>query len=414
MLMKKFYALALSAAVAMTVSAAGLTPVSGRTVKNVNKATVISEKIAGEKVELLGGKAAKAPAKANSYDISGDYIITLGDNYFQGSVGEFEAEGSISVSGLTATVDCDEFPIAVTAQTNLNNTVLRFKTQEYGEVTLTSGDVVYLKIYPYVLNIEAEDIEEADFSATYDGERFEIPAGHGIAWECFTDDTYTEHAAWLGIYDLVEMVKGSFWDEYSTLSFTDYILQPMFVNNEPTVANCKMYKNTRQDDYYRIDAPWQSLWKALNFTSTSPSIYIDASDPTDVILEMAFTGINGGNTDGYYYIMSKSYYNNVTGATTPDAQKITYAESDGIGSFNFPISSCYFMAYSAGKLYNTCTAPTVMTFAIPDSGVDTIEIDDNDAEVKYYNLQGVQVASPAAGQLVIRVQGNKATKTVIR
>lgn len=413
LLMKKFYTLALSAAVAMSVSAAGLIPVSGRTVKNVNKASIVAEKIAGEKAELLGGKPAKAPAKANSYDMSGDYIITLGDYYFQGSVGEFEAEGSISVSGLTATVDCDEFPTVVNASTNLNNTVLRFKTQEYGEVTLTSGDVVYLKIYPYAYNVETEDIEESDFSATYDGEKFEIPADRGIAWECFTDDTYTEHAAWLGIYDLVEMVKGSPWEEYGTITFTDGILAPGFGLTLTEPSTCALYKNTKIDEYYRIDNPWVGMYTANGWNSVSPSVYIDASDASNVVMEMASTGINGG-TDGIYYIMSLSYYNSLGDEETPDDYKVTFTKEDNTGKFTFPYRSCRMYASTSGTLYYACSTPTVMTFAIPDAGVDTIEINDNDGEVKYYNLQGVQVASPAAGQLVIRVQGNKATKTILR
>ncbi len=45
------------------------------------------------------------------------------------------------------------------------------------------------------------------------------------------------------------------------------------------------------------------------------------------------------------------------------------------------------------------------------SGVDNIIAGDNDAPVKYFNLQGVQVENPVNG-IFIRVQGNTATKVV--
>jgi len=39
---------------------------------------------------------------------------------------------------------------------------------------------------------------------------------------------------------------------------------------------------------------------------------------------------------------------------------------------------------------------------------------DENAPVEYFNLQGMKVNNPAAGQLVIRRQGNKVNKMIIR
>lgn len=46
-----------------------------------------------------------------------------------------------------------------------------------------------------------------------------------------------------------------------------------------------------------------------------------------------------------------------------------------------------------------------------EAGVEGVEIDSN-APVKYYNLQGVEVANPEKGQLLIKRQGGKAEKIV--
>lgn len=47
------------------------------------------------------------------------------------------------------------------------------------------------------------------------------------------------------------------------------------------------------------------------------------------------------------------------------------------------------------------------------SGVADINIDNN-ADVRYFNLQGIEIANPAKGQMVIIRQGNKSVKAVVR
>lgn len=47
------------------------------------------------------------------------------------------------------------------------------------------------------------------------------------------------------------------------------------------------------------------------------------------------------------------------------------------------------------------------------NGVESVEFDSN-APVKYFNLQGVEVANPEAGQIVIKKQGSKAVKVVVK
>ena len=55
--------------------------------------------------------------------------------------------------------------------------------------------------------------------------------------------------------------------------------------------------------------------------------------------------------------------------------------------------------------------PFVVKF---DSGVDTVDGVDFDAEPEYYNLQGVRVTEPAKGELVIERRGGKVTKRIVR
>lgn len=53
-----------------------------------------------------------------------------------------------------------------------------------------------------------------------------------------------------------------------------------------------------------------------------------------------------------------------------------------------------------------------VTKSITVSGIAALGVDDVDAPVCYYNAQGIRVDNPAKGQLLIKVQGNNATKIV--
>lgn len=58
-------------------------------------------------------------------------------------------------------------------------------------------------------------------------------------------------------------------------------------------------------------------------------------------------------------------------------------------------------------------APITMLFTLHTDGVDDIAVDEN-APVKYFNLQGMEIVNPAKGQVVIKTQGKKATKVVVK
>ena len=59
------------------------------------------------------------------------------------------------------------------------------------------------------------------------------------------------------------------------------------------------------------------------------------------------------------------------------------------------------------------TVAEKLMFATKTSAVEGIEMEDANAPVKYYNLQGVEVANPSNG-IFIKVQGTKATKEYIK
>ena len=58
-------------------------------------------------------------------------------------------------------------------------------------------------------------------------------------------------------------------------------------------------------------------------------------------------------------------------------------------------------------------APITLVFTLHMTGVENIAVDEN-APVKYFNLQGMEIVNPEKGQVVIKTQGKKATKVVVK
>ncbi len=97
------------------------------------------------------------------------------------------------------------------------------------------------------------------------------------------------------------------------------------------------------------------------------------------------------------------------------ADNVKSGIGQGFGSFiAVPYTSCsvYIYHFVAG------TIAEKFTFAVEPksdiSGVECLEqIENNNAPIEYYNLQGVKVANPSNG-IFIKVQGNKATKVLVK
>lgn len=59
--------------------------------------------------------------------------------------------------------------------------------------------------------------------------------------------------------------------------------------------------------------------------------------------------------------------------------------------------------------------PMVSKIQLADpSGVEGVINDTENAPKRFFNLQGLEIANPEAGELVIVKQGNKTTKTIVK
>lgn len=203
------------------------------------------------------------------------------------------------------------------------------------------------------------------------------------------------------------------WVEVKNAKFNDNILYPIFFQGNPEnteVADVVLYEN-KSTSQYKLMNPWKTLFTKLNFTSESPEMIIDATDPTDIMIGETSTGINGG-TDGIYYVFSESYYCAVTGDVMGDAQKITLKEENGKMVMTFPIKSMDLLASGTDQIYYASAYASTLTWDTEESAINTVAVS-NDAKTEYFNLQGVRVSNPENG-LYIMVKDGKSSKVVVK
>lgn len=101
----------------------------------------------------------------------------------------------------------------------------------------------------------------------------------------------------------------------------------------------------------------------------------------------------------------------------------TYTVANGKTTINVPNWNAFYYEFGSGEAYyfwpmtNTKIVLDLDLDTVVEAGVEGIAADaefDVNAPAEYFNLQGIRVATPEAGQLLIKRQGNKATKVVIR
>lgn len=95
----------------------------------------------------------------------------------------------------------------------------------------------------------------------------------------------------------------------------------------------------------------------------------------------------------------------------------TLSNNNSTLTFNDTWSCCNFSTTdgSIGYWQNLNTA-AVVNFTLPGAGVEDniIAVDNSNAPVEYYNLQGIRISEPAAGSVVIRRQGTEASKILVK
>lgn len=204
------------------------------------------------------------------------------------------------------------------------------------------------------------------------------------------------------------------WEEYGTASFEEGVLSSIFSDiDAETLSSLKVQQHATTDGYFRIAEPYKnhSVFGTSNEThSHGHFMYINATDPNKVYLEASTLGFNFSSFgQGLLWSWAGRY---IAAGQTPDAEDLgTYSNN----VITMPDASLMFAFnnYNKGTLM-TCGENFKITLTPTPTGVTNVATDNANAPVEYFNLQGVRVANPEAGQLVIRRQGTTVEKVVLR
>ena len=405
--MKKFYTFALAALLGSSVSFAGQRQ-QATTLNIVNiKAQLV------EKAEVKGEKSkrAKAPAKVASIgELNGTYdwtfrnlledvapdpelVITIDD----------EATGAATISGfpqdfkVKATVDLEKGTVSIANNQDLG-------ADSYGD-----------KNYFYLKPVNGSSIGNGASTAaatvgTIDGTTITFPTLD--VWAIGDPANETE-GYWMMTYaNKLTYQKEKVLYGVGTVS-GDMFFSP-FVEKEPRDYTVEVYLNNEQGTELLVKDPLNGLYAALSFEGVSPDMVIDATDPDNLLIPAFSLGINGGDEDGIYYGMSVSA-NQQDIANTPEESRSKLTKDEKTTVITIPAKGLFLWPSKTTSLYYANTSAATITIVHEQGGVnDIIADEENNAPVEFFNLQGQRVNNPAAGQLVIRRQGTKVAKVLVK
>lgn len=403
--MKKFYTATLALMVAVSAAAAPQI----RQIQPVKKAVKMSANLSASELKKASATQVKSNAE-ESGTIEGYYDFTIGDYYNgQNSLGPIQIPANVTLDGsdLTITSESDYMISDIVGAYDATAMEITFSAVKLGPVNV-SGTTYYLCLQPFVWNEIAEDLEHVDFKGKYDSAAGTIsfPTDHGFGWEVYSDADYTTSVGYVEVWDALGMKKGidpeaGWTDLDKPAKWMDRMVWPMFMDAAPTEKEITVQVNEDQPGMYRMIAPFADIWGDAN-------IILDASNPNDVVIELQNSGI-------VLQDMGTCYVASAGEVLEDPSQGAAITMKDN--RIEFPAKSVwmYFPQYKQDSVYynGEQTEPGYLELPTDDSGVADVLIDEN-APVEYYNLQGVRIASPAQGELVIIRQGSKATKSIIR
>lgn len=244
------------------------------------------------------------------------------------------------------------------------------------------------------------------------------------------------------MYDALPVVFGATsYDDLISLFISELDIQLPDLDNTYTVT-VPLQANSKVEGEYRLVHPYAEYYKnfvsdQLDYDATADYLLFNAADANKCFILPSATGIYFATQSGSEIMMVLGSTNKMQGGNANSTNvwgtyangEITFPESiipenatsleqvtSGISwsqaTFSSSSSEVTYKDWSEVSLY-----PEFCKISAALAGVENVAADaefDTNAPVEYFNLQGIRVAAPEAGQLLIKRQGKKAEKVVIR
>ncbi|MDE6409147.1 MAG: hypothetical protein K2K81_02735, partial [Muribaculaceae bacterium] len=244
-----------------------------------------------------------------------------------------------------------------------------------------------------------------------------------------------------------EKLSNQGWKDYGFVPFTDGWVATLFmgVTEELATWNVKVQQSTTNANLIRLVNPYgnENTWSQIKNYNESPiegSILIDITDhncvmalpnvmaPAGFILSEVIPGMMYCYSDAGYFFEDSNQNAESEEDLISYKDMIEALGTENIGQIEGNVLTIYNCSFGFGDCLNMMAntgwsddsgelIEMTSKVILPDallSGVNDVLVDNTNAPVKYYNLQGMEVANPEAGQLVIKKQGSKSTKLIVK
>lgn len=413
--MKKLYTLALAAIVA--ASSATAAPARHAHTRHAAK------HVAAKPVP------AKAIAKAApAADIAGNYEFVI----FDENTSEYVLPTLTIAAGTSAdavTLNIDLTWLGASGSVAVSATY----DAETGELTIpaqTAGS--------YTIGTSTWDFNQGDFldvesiAAEWNGLCFMFTAEDAISISTASDELVFGDYLSLAV---IESDSNEGWTSLGNATFEDGWMLPFFEIDQTDAANqyeVELQQNNANKNLYRLVNPYKGNSPVAEYNEYPYTGYIefDVTDPEHVV----FTPRNAGMRMVDEYLVNFYPMNILSmcvhGFDMSVEESIEFIESQDAGFSTFKdgvltLPSEFDEAtstWTADAVFgdqdnpfgmfcwdDVATLETKIIFPA-EAGISNVEADNSNAPVEYYNLQGMRVAAPAAGQVYIRRQGTEAAK----
>lgn len=212
------------------------------------------------------------------------------------------------------------------------------------------------------------------------------------------------------------------WEVIGTATVVDGWIFPGYKddNDKPYVASehpftCKIAFNTDNPNLICLESPYSANSFALsvyNLSGRKTRVIFDITDPEFVKVEPQFSGFIARleNDICPFYITDAGTLLASRGTTKDKIVEQGYNGTYSDEKIVIPMPLFGFEQGDCGKQW-TASQATIITWK--QEGVTDVTIDES-ATPEYYNLQGVKVDNPEAGQLYIVRRGSQVSKVIVK
>lgn len=300
------------------------------------------------------------------------------------------------------------------------------------EGTLTVGEDVSEVRYSVFGNWQEDEIISAVRAITKGGQKF-TPRGE---FSYDMDEVSKETIVVVALDDAGDMVGYDWytyyfidddadgWEDCGMAKFTDGFLQDLISNIPSQTTDCMLQHSKYTPSRYRLVNPYSGLkeYPALNegHEGHNHYIYINAEDPEFIYVEESPIGMESARY-GLMRVSSQTYYYLQAGYDIEECKELECGGWVENGVLIFPNDETLMFSmlnFDGGDWYMTDSEHNT-SVVLPEgfsftAGIGNVTAGREDAPAEYYDMRGIRVNAPKAGELYIVRSGSKVTKTVVR